>query len=637
MEESGATEQPPTPLQKIIGRVLTILRILVVVLGAYIVFLFIFQDVDPELRTKYENSLSIILSLAPGGIYFMILMTYINGAAQLADAGAIVPRAETVETLAQTDVLGLGKGGTLTGTLVDFAAMEELGEEDFFSESRMQQILGDFARSTRSTSKLMQAMKVSFDGTKRKPKEDVLFLSLAGWQGIVFDDDDLDGTYILGLENVLADHLDWTNIERGVDQLQNSTRVKNSTGIELLVAYSPELKRLRHRNGSPRLPERLTPLGFLLFSEEVSPQANDTVTAFAADGIALKVLSSADEEQVTKVVADVGIANPDGSAPDHLSGSELAEMSGEAYAAAAARTEVFGHLTPDQKREIVASLKDQGALVTMVGDSVADLEAQIEANLSVTFRGSSQAALSIADVILLDDTLSALPSILESGQAIYNRLLDVLKLTLVHATTAVILTIVALFAGTDYFPYLPSQNTLITILTITLPSIGLALWLQSGLVRTNSLARRLAFFILPAGISVAIVVLITHILVQNLTGNIYYARVIVTHLLVGTGLLLVVFVQPPTEFWVGGDRLSSDKRPAVFAIVLWLIFLFITIVPFTSEQLGVHTLRPREHYLIVVAILVVWVLTLRALWRADWFREITGITPIEEVVPPWLE
>ena len=235
---------------------------------------------------------------------------------------------------------------------------------------------------------------------------------------------------ILGFEDALADHLDWSNIERVVDEIQDATSKSSSNETEFLFAHSPDLNRLRHRNGSPRLPERMTPLGYLIFTEEVSPEARTTVTALTDAGIALKVLSTQAEDQVTDMVEEVGIVNPDGSPPDHLSGAELNALPVESQKTAAARTEIFGGLTPDQKKGVVQSLKNQGALVTMVGDSVADLNAQIEANLSITFRGSSQAAISIADLILLDDTLNLLPSILESGQAVFNRLLDVIKMTL---------------------------------------------------------------------------------------------------------------------------------------------------------------------------------------------------------------
>lgn len=180
------------------------------------------------------------------------------------------------------------------------------------------------------------------------------------------------------------------------------------------------------------------------------------------------------------------------------------------------------------------------------------------------------------------------------------------------------------------------MNTAVTIMTITIPSVGLALWLQPGIVRTKRLSRQIAFFVLPAGISVALVVLFSHILLQNLTGSVAYARVVATHLLVGTGLLLVVFVQPPTEFWVGGDTLSKDRRPALLSVALFILFIILTLLPFLSAQLGIHPLRPVAHYVIVLALLAGWVLALRALWRAEWFRELAGIAAIEDWIPPWL-
>jgi len=636
LDNLDTAAKPQTPLQRIIYRVLAGLRVLVILLGVYIVLRFLFFEQDPEQRGIYESALSIILGLAPGGIYFMILLSYIGGSSRLAGSGALIRREESMETLAQTDVLCLGKAGTLTGTLVDFEALEKSGEEAIFSESRTQQILGDFARSTRSRSKLIMAMRESFDGTKREVDEDALFLSHAGWQGIVFSDEDLEGSFILGFESALATNLDWGGIEKSSQEADDWQSLNMTSIKQFLFAYSPQLHRLHDRYGRPRLPEQLIPLGYLHFSEEVRPEARQTTSAFLSSGMALKVLSSDKVERVLEPAIEVGLANRDGSPPDALSGPQLAKLSAEAYADAAARVEVFGLLAAEQKSEIIDSLKQQGALVTMIGDSVMDLLAQQEANLSIAFRDSSQAALTIADVILLDNTLNGLPAVLETGQRIFNRLLDVLELTLTHAVTAVLLTFIALLTNVNNFPYLPAQNTAITIITITLPAIGLSYWLGPGTVRTKDLGRRLAFFILPAGITIALLVLIAYVSVGQWTGSITYARVVSTHLLVGSGLLLVIFVQPPTEFWVGGDSLSGDKRPAMLAVGLWFLFIFLTIAPFTSRILGLSTLRPAEHYLFVMALLAVWALVLRTLWRANWFRRLTGIAGLDEDIPPWL-
>ncbi|MFN2138444.1 MAG: HAD-IC family P-type ATPase [Candidatus Promineifilaceae bacterium] len=613
-----------TPLQTIIYRVLAALRILVFVLGIYIVIRFVFFESDPAQRGIYESALSIILGLAPGGIYVSILLSYVTGSSQLAGSGALLQRETAVEALAQTDVLCFGKAGTLTGTLVEFEATERSGEDNPFSESHVQQILGDFARSTRSRSNLIMAMRESFDGTKRPVEDDALFISIAGWQGVVFNDDDLEGSFVLGHEDALAEHLDWTGIEKRISS-EDSPPTGRASIKRILFSYSPELRRLRYRNGRPRLPERLIPLGYLLFSEDIRPEAKETTSAFLESGMVLKILSSDKVERVMESAEAVGLTGPDGSPPTAISGPELAQLSAGQLADRSMGTDVFGLLAPRQKGEVVHSLKEQGALVAMVGDSVGDLAAQHEANLSIAFRDSNQASISIADVVLLDNTLAALPTILESGKRIFNRLLDVLDLTLAHAVTAVLLTLIAIFAGARYFPYLPAHNTIVSFLTITLPAVGLSYWLGPGDVHPKHLGRRLAFFILPAGITIALLVLGAYLLTAQQTGNVAYARVLVTHLLVATGLILVIFAQPPSEFWVGGDALSGDWRPTIMAIALWFLFMLLTIAPFNRSLFGLYPLRASEHYLFVLVLLALWVLLLRALWRADWLRELGGV------------
>ena len=41
------------------------------------------------------------------------------------------------------------------------------------------------------------------------------------------------------------------------------------------------------------------------------------------------------------------------------------------------------------------------------------------------------------------------------------------------------------------------------------------------------------------------------------------------------GLLLIVFVEPPTPWWTGGDVLSVDRRPALLALLLLGVFVVI--------------------------------------------------------------
>ena len=629
LEARDAQQLPPTPLQQLINRVLWALRFLVIVFGAYVLLRFQIFEEDPSAAAIYEDAISIIFSMAPGGILFMILMTYINGSARMAQLGALVPRAEAVETLAQTDVLCLGKGGTLTGAEADFEELEQPDGDSPFSESRLHQILGDYARSTRSRSRLIQAMRQSFDGAHRDAVEDVLFFSLVGWQGMIFDDDDLSGAYIIGRQKALAGNLTWQPPEREEVSAEEA-RSERTRPVNLLLAHTPQMDSLMDKYGRPRLPQNLLPLGYVSFSEAVEAEARATTEAFREARVLTKVLSMYQEESVLQAAAEAGITALDGSPPSHLSGKDLLQLSPEEYAGAVEATEVFSRLATEQKVEIIQVLQNQGDLVTMVGDGVADLSALRQANLAVTFRESGQAALSTADIILLDDTLSALPPVLALGQGVFNRLLDVLKLSLTHALTAVLLTFVALFSGAVYFPYLPAQNLAVTIFTLTLPAFALSFWLESGRVNTDSLAKQLAFFVLPAALSIAVVLLFSHVLFVQMTGISYYARVVVTHILVATGLMLLIFVQPPIRQLVAADRYSGDLRPTRLAIFLWFAFLACTIGEPLRSYFNLQPLVSGWHYLYVLTVVAVWALVLRSVWRSDTFRRMVGYHLLQE-------
>ena len=53
------------------------------------------------------------------------------------------------------------------------------------------------------------------------------------------------------------------------------------------------------------------------------------------------------------------------------------------------------------------------------------------------------------------------------------------------------------------------------------------------------------------------------------------AQTVTTLLAVLCGLLLLPFTVPPSMRWVGGARLRGDRRPAIMAAVLFVVYLVI--------------------------------------------------------------
>jgi cation-transporting ATPase E len=106
---------------------------------------------------------------------------------------------------------------------------------------------------------------------------------------------------------------------------------------------------------------------------------------------------------------------------------------------------------------------------------------------------------------------------------------------------------------------------------------------------------------------------------MRLTGNLGYARLVVTHALVAAGFVRVIFVKPPTPVWVGGNSLSGDWRPVwmtVGAAAIYVAFVAITaVVPTLQGWFDLDALRQPEDYLVIALAVTLWAIIARTLWR----------------------
>lgn len=71
---------------------------------------------------------------------------------------------------------------------------------------------------------------------------------------------------------------------------------------------------------------------------------------------------------------------------------------------------------PGQKAEIVAALRKKGKKVCFIGDGINDAPALKEANVSISLRGATSAAVDTAQVILMDGSLSNLIDLFDASQ-----------------------------------------------------------------------------------------------------------------------------------------------------------------------------------------------------------------------------
>ncbi|MGO8683240.1 MAG: HAD-IC family P-type ATPase [Thermoleophilia bacterium] len=659
-----------TPLQREVN---SIVRWLLLIVLAFEVLVVVKSIVGHVPFVQGVRMSTVIVSLVPNGLVLAIALAYALGAVRMAGKGALIQKANAVESLSNVDVLCTDKTGTLTSNSIRFSELVPLAVEgdDGGAGSRVARQLAAFAASSGQGNRTAEALAAAFPGQPASVVDQVQFSSARKWSGLALDDgdaksrvdsdasgraagnttswaggqsaamsggasdaraSDLRGTFVLGAPEMIA-----PSLLAGCRNFASEAAERTAQGLRvLLFAGHPQPSRfLSDEAGQPALPAGLSPLALISFSDELRPNVQQTLAEFAAAGIEVKVISGDNPETVANLATQAGL----GCDLTAVSGLDLAEMDDARFASAAEQTRIFGRVTPDQKERLVRALRARSRYVAMIGDGVNDVIALKQANVGIAMQGGSQAARGVADLILLDDSFAALPYAFREGQRILNGMQDILKIFLVRIFSKALIIAAAVAAGG--FPFSPRQASLYSLIAAGIPTVGFAAWAISGPTPKGSLLKRLARFVVPATVVTAIMAFGIYMIYVRIgmagfsgpedsaAAAAALARVLpraqtATTLFASlTGVLLIPFTVPPSPFWGGGSRLRHDWRPAAMAIGLFLFLAIVVVTPFGRHLFELTPLSIFE-YAALAGAAAAWLFLLRWIWRLPFLDRILG-------------
>ncbi len=204
LEHLATAPETMTPIEQIVNRTLQLLLAFVLAIAVFLLTEFFLATTPwPEDFTNaFIDAIGVIFSIAPAGLFFMIVLTYAGSTVDLMQRGALVHRARSIETMAQTDILCFGKAGFLTDeqvamTPVIHAKSEEKNAE-LPKEEDIRKQLGTFARSISMRNRFSSTLKQTYDGLQLPPTDEMPFLPIYGWSAISLDDDEMRGVLVLG-------------------------------------------------------------------------------------------------------------------------------------------------------------------------------------------------------------------------------------------------------------------------------------------------------------------------------------------------------------------------------------------------------------------------------------------------------
>jgi len=102
------------------------------------------------------------------------------------------------------------------------------------------------------------------------------------------------------------------------------------------------------------------------------------------------------------------------------------------------------------------------------------------------------------------------------------------------------------------------------------------------------------------------------------------ARSTITVFATVCGVLLLVFVAPPTRFLAGGNTSFGDWRPTILAVVLLGALTLLLSVPPSRAVFEISAL-PLFDVAVIVGVVVLWVLLLHFIWRFRLLERLLGM------------
>ncbi|MEV7929801.1 HAD-IC family P-type ATPase [Kitasatospora sp. NPDC088779] len=551
-------------------------------------------------REAVRRMVAGIVPMVPEGLVLLTSVAFAIGVIRLGRKQCLVQELPAIEGLARVDTVCLDKTGTLTEGGMDVVDLRVLsdGEPGALDPDTIKHALGVMAGADARPNPSMQAVIDAYGrgdggapGAGGAPAADgwrvieaMPFSSARKWSGVqLLEPQGGEASWLLGAPDVLlpAGHPALTE----VDEL-------GAKGLRVLL-----LGRTPTPLDSPDPAAGLAPLALVVLQQRLRHDAAETLRYFEGQQVQAKVISGDAAVSVGAVAGHLGLPGA-----DHPLDARTLPAEPDALADTAERTTVFGRVTPQQKRQLVAALQSRGHTVAMTGDGVNDVLALKDADIGVAMGTGSDATKAVAQIVLLNDSFATLPSVVAEGRRVIGNIERVAGLFLVKTVYSVLLALLVIFTHSPY-PFLPRHSTVLSTLTIGVPAFFLALAPNNERARTGFVKRVLRLAV-PGGVIAGTGTFVAYALARaDHATDLKADTSVATLTLFLIAIWVLAIVARPYSWW---RLLLIGTMGGAFALVL--------LVPWLAEFFQLSLVGTRDP-LVGVGIAVVCGLALEIAWR----------------------
>ena len=422
------------------------------------------------------RSAGALVGMIPEGLILLVSVSLAVAAMKLAKKKVLVQELYCVETLARVDVLCFDKTGTITTGNMNVVEIDE----------KVASELSSYLAYFEDENATSRALKNYLTCEKKWDVDEIgAFSSKNKYSYIQLKE---GGTYFFGAYEFLG-------FEEGMTEYYESLKQQ---GYRILsLAYTDE---------KVTTPSNMKLIGHVVLSDEIKANTKETFKYFESQGVAVKIISGDNH------IAVLGVAKKAGFKEDARA-VDMTKVTEENFESVVLENDIFGRVTPDQKQRMVEILQKNGKTVAMSGDGVNDVLALKKADISFAMNGATSAAKSVSNIVFLTNDFAVFYDILMEGRRVINNIQKVASLFLTKTFFSIVFAVISVLFAFE-FAFIPIQFTIISAITIGVPSFFLTFESNKDKVSNNFMRDILTNATIGGGVLVASV-LLTNIVIDN--------------------------------------------------------------------------------------------------------------------------
>lgn len=443
MKESKKIKENKTEMIKAIDRIVLVAGIVIIPIG-----LLLFGESYFVNKFSYSESVvrmvSALIGMIPEGLYLLTTVALALSAMRLAEKKVLLHDMKSIESLARTDVLCIDKTGTITTNEMDVIDIFDENGVSYLDKKKDKKLLelANYVNSINDNNATINALREYLKNISKQKLNMLKYENFNSKNKYSYIKMSENVTYKLGAPDVLLNK-DYNHLI--------SKRIINGERIIVFV---------KEENNE------CTPILFISLKNEIRKNAREIIKFFNDREVEIRVISGDNPVTVSSIAKEVGIKNYDLFVDCSLlkTRDELKN--------AVDKYKIFGRVSPEQKREIIKLIKENGLKVAMTGDGVNDILAMKEADCSIAMGNGSDAAREAAQVVLLDSDFGNMRNIVYEGRKNINNITRSASLFTYKNIFSLLLSIYAIIFTIAY-PLEPNQVSLGSSFTIGIPAFFL--------------------------------------------------------------------------------------------------------------------------------------------------------------------